>query len=68
MNPKRIPPTPILDNLSEIGNPYKDAQFSVQSFFRGASVIGAEIDYEYSLKFLYSYQAALPLLTRIGEN
>lgn len=58
MNPKRTHPAPILDSLSEMENPFKQSCFSAEPFFKGKSVAGANIDYEYALKFIYSYQGS----------
>jgi len=57
MNPKRIPPTPIIDNLNNIGNPFKQNSFSAISFIH-KKIPGADIDLEYALKFLYSYNGS----------
>lgn len=54
MNAKRTPPAPIIDNLDQIGNPYKQTRFS-------AGVPGvdqANADLEHALKFLYSYNGS----------
>lgn len=58
MNPKRTHPSPILDSLSEMDNPFKQSRFSADSFFRDKPTAGAEIDYEYALKFIYSYKGS----------
>ena len=58
MNPKRKPPAPILDNLTFIGNPFKQPCFSTKPFL-AEKVFGADIDFEYSLKFLYSYNGSI---------
>ena len=52
-----IKPIPVIDNLKFIGNPYKLASFSV-SPFKLNDVKNAETDYEYALKFLYSYNGS----------
>ena len=54
----RTLPKPILDSLSEMGNPFKQSSFSIDKFFDGDSVSNAELDYEYALKFIYSYQGS----------
>lgn len=59
MNPKRTPPTPILDDLESIGNPFKRSDFDTKSFFETEKTVkGSKLDYEYSLKFLYSYNGS----------
>ncbi|PCK03719.1 MAG: integrase [Alteromonadaceae bacterium] len=59
MNPKRVPPTPILNNLESIGDPFKRKDFSTAAFFsHGKPPKGSQIDYEYTLKFLYSYNGS----------
>lgn len=57
MNPASQPPTPIIDNLKFIGNPFKQHQFS-SVVFTGDTITNADIDLEYSLKFLYSYNGS----------
>lgn len=57
MNPKRTPPAPILDNISHIENPFKQKSFSANSFI-SSKLPGADIDLEYALKFLYSYNGS----------
>lgn len=57
MNPKRKPPIPIIDNLEFIGNPFKQSGFS-SSCFLDTQVPGADLDLEYALKFLYSYNGS----------
>ena len=57
MNPKRIPPTAILDNLSYIGNPFKQKHFSADTYLN-TKIPGANTDLEYALKFLYSYNGS----------
>ena len=60
MNPKRTPPSPIFDTLQAIGNPFKQRQFSVKSYFTAPEIApaGAETDFEFALKFLYSYNGS----------
>jgi site-specific recombinase XerC len=58
MDPQKIPPTPIIDNLDFIDNPFKRRDFSAQPFINGRIVPGAERDLEYALKFLYSYNGS----------
>jgi len=58
MNPNRIAPRPIFDNLTETGNPFKQQTFSAEAFFLQKPLTGANVDYEYALKFLYSYQGS----------
>lgn len=54
MDPKRKPPTPIIDNLEHIGNPFRSNSFvantCVDTAFRE--------DLEYALKFLFSYNGS----------
>ena len=57
MNPKRKPPTPIIDNLNFIGNPFKQSHFDTKTFL-SKKVAGSGIDFEYALKFLYSYNGS----------
>ncbi|NIB45057.1 site-specific integrase [Pseudomaricurvus alkylphenolicus] len=57
MNPKRKPPVPIIDNLGQIGNPYRQKQFSVDQYL-DQPVDGIEVDLEHALKFLYSYNGS----------
>ncbi len=57
MNPKRISPSPIIDNLKYIGNPFKQKLFTVESFIN-KTIHGADTDLEYALKFLYSYNGS----------
>ena len=57
MNPKRISPAPIIDNLNYIDNPFKQKQFSARSFI-DKKIRGADTDLEYALKFLYSYNGS----------
>ncbi|MFK5914040.1 MAG: site-specific integrase [Woeseiaceae bacterium] len=57
MNPKRTPPAPILDNLSHIGNPFKQKSFSAKQYFEN-NLSCADIDLEYALKFLVSYNGS----------
>ena len=51
---KNVPvplPAPIFDNLNHMPNPFKQRNFTA-----GIEVTGADVDYEYALKFLYSYR------------
>ncbi len=57
MNPKRKAPAPIIDNIGQIGNPFKQKSFSAASYAAG-KIQGADIDLEYALKFLYSYNGS----------
>lgn len=50
-------PLAIIDNLNFIGNPYKQRDFSAAPFL-DSNIEGADIDLEYSLKFLYSYNGS----------
>ena len=56
-NPKRVAPTPIIDNLAIIGDRrHREAQArSVPRFFTGQPLSGAEQDYVSTLQFLVSY-------------
>lgn len=59
MHPKRHPPTPIFDNLDNIGNPFNRKKFEVASLLPSdTNVALAHVDYEYALKFLYSYNGS----------
>ncbi|MFD2231793.1 tyrosine-type recombinase/integrase [Alkalimarinus sediminis] len=53
-NPKRNPPSPIIDNLEFIGNPFKVAPQSPNWI----SFSNAQKDLELSLRFLYSYNGS----------
>lgn len=53
-DPKRNPPSPIIDNLEFIGNPFKVAPQSPNWI----SFSDAQQDLELSLKFLYSYNGS----------
>lgn len=59
MKSKQHPPIPIFDNLAYIGNPFQRKSFGVDAFFsNGNAITGAPLDYEYALKFLYSYNGS----------
>lgn len=58
MTPKRTPPEPIIDNLEYIDNPFKQKEFSAQRYLGDATVANADLDLEYALKFLYSYNGS----------
>lgn len=59
MKHKQNPPTPIFDNLTYIENPFQRKLFSVDTFFSDSEIItGASLDYEFALKFLYSYNGS----------
>ncbi len=58
MNPSRIPPTAIIDNLNYIDNPFKTKCFSAAPFLSTNIILGADRDLEFSLKFLYSYNGS----------
>lgn len=49
------PPSPIIDNLDHIGNPFFTRHFSASAH---TDVADAGLDLEYSLKFLYSYNGS----------
>ena len=57
-NPKRNSPVPIIDNLSVIGNPFKQKYFSAASLIKQLNFRGANNDLESILKFLYSYNGS----------
>ncbi len=57
MNSKRSPPAPIIDNLNFIDNPFKQKYFSTKRFIEH-SIPGTDTDFEYALKFLYSYNGS----------
>lgn len=57
MNPKRTSPRPIIDNLGHIGNPFKQKQFSAAAYL-DQPIVGADVDLEYALRFLYSYNGS----------
>ena len=57
MNPKRHAPAPIIDNLIHVGDPFKQTQFSTNAL-GSQEVVGADVDLEYVLKFLYSYNGS----------
>ncbi len=57
MNPKRKPPVPIIDNLDHIGNPNRRKKFAVTQYL-DEPIDGIELDLEYALKFLYSYNGS----------
>jgi Site-specific recombinase XerD len=49
-------PTPIFDNFDTLDNPFHQKVFHIASFFgRKEAILAADTDYEFSLKFLYSY-------------
>ena len=55
----RVAPIPIVDNLEHIGNPFqlKPATFK-NRMPAHITIDGAVLDYEYALKFLYSYNGS----------
>ncbi len=57
MNPKRVAPTPIIDNLDYIKDPFKQKSFSASRYL-DEPVPDTDIDLEYALKFLYSYNGS----------
>ncbi|VAW51704.1 Site specific recombinase, phage integrase [hydrothermal vent metagenome] len=57
MNPKRTAPAAIIDNLNYIENPFKQKYFSTDRYLP-TKLPGSEIDLEYVLKFLYSYNGS----------
>ena len=58
MNAKRQAPMPIIDNLDYLNNPFKQTQFDASEYLKTTSIKGADIDLEYALKFLYSYNGS----------
>ena len=55
----RNPPTPIFDNLEYIGNPFQlKAVAAGDRVPANLPIVGAEDDYDYALKFLYSYNGS----------
>ena len=65
-NPKSMPkskplqqPSPIIDNLEHIDNPYQQAKFNASQYFAPGNIIEhAATDLEYALKFLYAYNGS----------
>lgn len=57
MNPKRSSPTAIIDNLNYIENPFKQKLFIADTYTRN-KIAGANTDFEFVLKFLYSYNGS----------
>ncbi|MFK5915741.1 MAG: site-specific integrase [Woeseiaceae bacterium] len=57
MNPKRSSPTAIIDNLNYIENPFKQKCFTADKYTTD-KIPGANIDLEFALKFLYSYNGS----------
>lgn len=59
MKANNIKPIPVIDNLKFIGNPYKQPHFSTAHLFCSkAPVTDSETDYEYALKYLFSYNGS----------
>ena len=59
MKAANTPPTPIIDNLETIGNPYKQGNFSAREFLPlNISLHNADRDLEYILKFLFQYNGS----------
>lgn len=57
--PKLLATTPIFDNLEHMGNPFQRKEFSVDpGIAQKLSFSGTDKDYEYALKFLYSYHGS----------
>ena len=52
-----MPPAAILDNLTYIGNPFKQKHFSAEPYLN-TTIPGADADLEFTLKFLYSYNGS----------
>ena len=57
MNLKQKAPTPIIDNLAYLENPFKQKVFSVEPYLEKTTQ-AADTDLEYALKFLYSYNGS----------
>ena len=58
MNTKQVTPTPIIDNLDQIGNPFRTREFSAQRYLGPVTIEHADLDWEHTLKFLYSYNGS----------
>jgi len=67
MNPKRQSPTAIIDNLSFIDNPFKQKHFSAKPYLN-KSISGADMDLEYTLKFLYSFNGSTDTYNSYRKN
>jgi len=67
MNPKRQAPKPILDNLAHIGNPFKQKHYSAKPYL-DFSLPAADIDLEYALKFLYSFNGSTETYNSYRKN
>ncbi|MBX2807799.1 MAG: site-specific integrase [Cellvibrionaceae bacterium] len=57
MNTKRKAPAPIIDNLDYLNNPFKQTQFNASEYL-DVDIRGTDLDLEYALKFLYSYNGS----------
>lgn len=57
MNPKRISPTPIIDNLVHIGDPFRSS-YAVVVPKCAATIADAETDLRHALRFLASYDGS----------
>ena len=52
-------PSPIFDTLDSMENPYRTLSFDVRGFVSSKELASeASVDYEYALKFLYSYNGS----------
>jgi site-specific recombinase XerD len=51
-------PSPVFDNLDYLANPFQIKNFPVSDFLADKPVVGAETDYEYAWKFIYSYNGS----------
>lgn len=51
----RLPPSPIIDNLNHIDDPFEKTTFSARAFSL-KNIEGADKNLEYALKFLYSFK------------
>ena len=67
MNPKRQAPKPILDNLAHIGNPFKQKYFSAKPYLDNPLPV-VDIDLEYALKFLYSFNGSTETYNSYRKN
>ena len=58
--PNRHPkPVPIYDNLDYLPNPFRQKQFDTARLIpTGSAIVGSEVDYEFTSKFIYSYNGS----------
>ncbi|WP_444884806.1 tyrosine-type recombinase/integrase [Microbulbifer sp. PSTR4-B] len=57
MSASNRPPAPIIDNLSNLENPFRCTSFSAGRYL-SKQIPGADTDLEFTLKFLYSYNGS----------